>query len=110
MATLSEMIAQLQADGYTGNWFATEDELLRCSECDADHDPAMVVIDHILRFEGQSDPDDEVILFALSDAGGRRGLYSAQFGASMPPEDVAVIGRLRRRTGDGAIAGYPRPV
>lgn len=103
MATLSQMIAALQADGYTGNWFATDAHLLRCSECDADHDPASVGIDHILRFEGQSDPDDEVILFALSDEGGRKGLYSSQYGPSMPAEDAAVIGKLRRRTGDSAI-------
>ena len=47
-----------------------------------------------MRFEGQSDPDDEVILFALSEPGGRRGLYSAQYGASMPAEDVAMVRRL----------------
>ena len=48
-----------------------------------------------MRFEGQSDPDDEVILFALSEPGGRKGVYSAQYGPSMPPEDAAVIAKLR---------------
>ena len=97
MATLSEAIAALQAEGYTGNWFATGDRLLRCSESGLDADPATVMIDRTLRFEGQSDPDDEVILFALSEPGGRKGVYSAQYGASMPAEDVAVIGKLNRR-------------
>lgn len=95
MATLSDTIAALQATGYTGNWFATADGLLRCSECGEDADPAEVSIDQTARFEGQSDPDDEVILYALSEPGGRRGLYSAQYGASMPPEDAAVIAKLR---------------
>ena len=49
-----------------------------------------------MRFEGQSDPDDEVILFALSEPGGRKGVYSAQYGPSMPSEDAAVIAKLNR--------------
>ena len=85
MATSSEAIAQLQAQGYTGNWFATEDGLLRCSEAGEDADPAQVTIDRALRFEGQSDPDDETIVFALSEPGGRKGVYSAQYGASSRP-------------------------
>jgi hypothetical protein len=97
MATLSESIAALQAEGYTGNWFATQEGLLRCSETGFDADPSSVTIDRTLRFEGQSDPDDEVILFALSEPGGRKGVYSAQYGPSMPPEDAAVIARLGHR-------------
>jgi hypothetical protein len=96
MATLSEVIAALQAEGYTGNWFASRDGMLRCSETGFDADPALVTIDRTMRFEGQSDPDDEVILFALSEPGGRKGVYSAQYGPSMPAEDAAVIARLKR--------------
>ena len=88
---------RLQADGYTGNWFATEDGLLRCCETGVDADPSVATIDRTMRFEGQSDPDDEVILFALSEPGGRKGVYSAQYGPSMPAEDAAVIARLRHR-------------
>jgi hypothetical protein len=97
MATLSEVIAGLQAEGYTGNWFATEDGLLHCSETGLDADPEQATIDRRMRFEGQSDPDDEVILFALSEPGGRKGVYSTQYGPSMPAEDAAVIAKLNRR-------------
>jgi hypothetical protein len=95
MATLSEVIAALQADGYTGNWFATDDGLLRCSESGLDADPVVATIDRTMRFEGQSDPDDEVILFALSEPGGRKGVYSAPYGPAMPAADAAVIAKLR---------------
>ncbi len=97
MSTLSEAMRALQADGYTGNWFATGDGQLRCSETGEDADPATVSVDRVLRFEGQSDPDDEVILFALSEPGGRKGLYSAQYGPSMPAEDVTMVRRLASR-------------
>ena len=96
MSTLSEMIAALQAEGYTGNWFATDDGLLRCSESGLDADPATVTIDRRLRFEGQSDPDDEVILFALSEPGGRKGVFSTQYGPTMPTGDALVIAKLNR--------------
>ncbi|SRR6266511_797026 len=104
MGTLSEAIAQLQADGYTGNWFATVDRRLQCNESGAQSDPATVTIEHTLRFEGQSDPDDEVILFALSEPGGRRGIYSAPYGSAMPSEDAAVIALMPHRTGDGTTS------
>jgi hypothetical protein len=97
MATLSESIAALQAEGYTGNWFATTDGLLRCGETGLDADPSTVTIDRTLRFEGQSDPDDEVILFALSEPSGRKGVFSTQYGPTMPPEDAAVIAKLSHR-------------
>jgi hypothetical protein len=97
MATLSEVIAAWQSEGYTGNWFATSDGLLRCNESGLDADPASVTVDRKMRFEGQSDPDDEVIVFALSEPGGRKGVYSAQYGAQMPAEDAAVIAKLRHR-------------
>jgi hypothetical protein len=107
MGTVSEAIAELQAEGYTGNWFATPELLLRCSECGEDADPAEVSIDHTLRFEGQSDPDDEVIVFALSEPGGRKGVYSALYGAGMPAEDAGVIARLHHRA-DEALPGGDR--
>lgn len=104
MGTLTEAIERLQADGFTGNWFATDDRLLRCSECGEDADPQSVTVEHTFRFEGQSDPDDEVILYALSEPGGRRGVYSAQYGASMPSVDAAVVAVLRHRRADGNTA------
>ena len=97
MSTLSDAMRALQAEGYTGNWYASEEGVLRCSETGADADPAVVTVDRTLRFEGQSDPDDEVILFALSEPGGRKGVYSAQYGPSMPSEDAALIAKLNHR-------------
>jgi hypothetical protein len=105
MDTLSEAIRRLQADGYSGNWFATADHALECSETGEALDPTEVEIDHILRFEGQSDPGDMTILFALRTPSGARGLYSAAFGAETPPEDAAVIALMQHRTADGTIDG-----
>lgn len=103
MDTLSDAMRRLQADGYTGNWYATDDRMLHCDESGAVIDPTSVVIDHILRFEGQSDPGDAAILFALRAADGARGIYSAPYGAQTPREDADVIALLQHRTGDGTL-------
>ena len=105
MDTLSDAIRRLQADGYTGNWFANPDHVLECNESGEVLDPAEVAIDHILRFEGASDPGDMTILFALRTPSGAMGLYSAAFGAEMPAEDADVIALMQHRTADGTIDG-----
>jgi hypothetical protein len=103
MDTPSEATRRLHADGYRANWYAGPDGTLRCDQVDEIVDPSTVAIDHILRFEGQSDPGDELILFALTSPGGARGVYSAAYGAHMPPEDAAVIQVMTHRTGDGSL-------
>ena len=103
MDTLSDAIRRLQADGYTGNWFANADHVLECSENGEVVDAGDVAIDHILRFEGQSDPGDMSILFALRTPSGARGTYSAPFGSDTPPEDADVIARMQHQAGDGTL-------
>lgn len=105
MDTLSDAMRLLQADGYTGNWYATTDHMFSCNVTGAVIDPATVQVDHILRFEGQSDPDDMTILYALRSPDGVKGLYSAPFGANTPADDAEVIARMQHRTADGTLDG-----
>ncbi len=103
MDTVSDAIRRLQADGYTGNWYATADHRLQCDQSGEFLDPSEAQVDHILRFEGQSDPDDMTILFALRTPAGTKGLYSAPFGAQTPAEDSEVIARLPHAPSDGSL-------
>jgi len=58
-------------------------------------DPEILTIDEVVRFEGESDPDEQAVLFALrSPQGSALGTYSAVFGPSMPPDDGDVVRRL----------------
>jgi hypothetical protein len=103
MATVTEATRQLQSDGYTGHWYADADGRLVCGECGAEFDPADVTVDEVLRFEGQSDPDDEMIVFALRGPCGHRGVYSSAYGIYMSPEDAAVVGKLRHGTSGDTV-------
>jgi hypothetical protein len=94
--TLTEAIARLREQGFLRDFSAVEGGRLRCGECGAEFDPAALHIDEIVRFEGESDPGDESILFALSGPCGHAGLYSAPYGNDATPEDVAVVAALHR--------------
>ena len=73
-------------------------------------DPELLTIDEVVRFEGDSDPDEQVVLFALrSPQGGALGTYSAVFGPSTPPEDGDVVRRLGAK-GEGSRAAARAPI
>lgn len=96
METISEAMNRLRAAGYEGEWRAVNGRLL-CDGCDTAHDPDDVTIDETVRFEGDSNPDDEAVLFALTAPCGRRGLYAAPYGPDVSTDDVAVIRALHGR-------------
>ena len=95
--TLTDAMERLRRHGYEVDFAATSDGLLMCAACNAEYDPAVIGIDHTVRFEGDSNPDDEAILLALHGADGCMGLYSAAFGPSAPANDARVLRLLARR-------------
>lgn len=64
-STLSEAVNDLQKRGYTDDLVLAE----KCLVCDArglSLDPAQFEIDEFHRFEGNSDPEDQSIVYAIS--------------------------------------------
>jgi len=58
------------------------------------HDLATMVIDEVVRYEGESNPDDEAILLAMRCGCDQQGLCSAAYGANASTGDIAVLQRL----------------
>ena len=102
MDTVSSATQRLQAEGYTGNWYATPDGTLRCDETGEESQLDELDAHEVLRFEGQSDPGDEMIVFALQSPSGHKGIFTAAFGADTSSDDAAVIAQLRRRHESGS--------
>lgn len=96
METLSQAMTRLRAAGYVKDFSATPDGDLFCRSCGVGHAPECIEIRETVRFEGDSNPDDQAILFALSYADGCHGQYCAAFGPGTPPADVMVLQRLDR--------------
>jgi hypothetical protein len=92
--SLSEALGRLAARGFTHELLA-DGGRLRDAATGERHDPELLTIAEIVRFEGASDPDEQAILFALASASGAPlGAYASVYGPAMPPEDVAVVRRL----------------
>lgn len=89
-----EAVARLQAGGYRWELTALSGGRLRCGGCNTTVEASSLTVDETVRFEGDSNPDDEAILVALTMPCGHRGLYSAAFGPTTPPDDVDVLHSL----------------
>ncbi|WP_231897622.1 hypothetical protein [Ilumatobacter coccineus] len=93
METLSQATTRLSKAGYVENYTA-RDGHLACGKCGASYDPATVTIDEIVRFEGQSNPDDEAVAYAIDAGCGHRGLYVSAYGPDATADDIAVVAAL----------------
>ncbi len=94
METLSHATSRLERAGYVESYIARDGRLV-CGRCGASYDPAGMSIEEIVRFEGDSDPADEAIVYALDSGCGHRGLYVAAYGPSASNDDITVAARLR---------------
>lgn len=97
METMLDAIQRLRTNGYHLDLIAAPGGQLRCGECGDLADAADVTVEETVRFEGDSNPDDEEILIAMSTPCGHRGLYSAAYGPDTPVHDVQVLGALATR-------------
>ena len=98
METLSEAIARLEAAGFRDS-FRPEAGRLWALAAQRFFAPDALVVEEVVRFEGESDPDEQAILFALrSPAGDVRGTFTTSYGPLMDPASTEVV-RLLARVG-----------
>ncbi len=94
LETMSDAIARLARIGYGDSFQARGGALYALSNAQS-HAPEDLCVREIVRFEGESDPGDSAVLFALrSRDGGTRGTLVAGYGTSSDPETAAVVARL----------------
>ena len=78
--TVTEAINNLQLRGYTYD-FKVNKDCLFCDEKDVNLKPADFEVDEVYRFEGNSDPGDENVVYAISSANSDlRGILVMAFG------------------------------
>lgn len=65
--TVTEAVNDLKARGYTANLMLdTDKEYLVCDASFTELSPEQFSIDEVYRFEGMTDPGDEMIVYAIS--------------------------------------------
>lgn len=93
--TLSETINGLKKDGYDHD-FNIQEECVVCSIHQIRLSPEEFEIDKVYRFEGESDPADEAILYAISSpTHGLKGVLVNGYNISSDAESNKLISKLR---------------
>jgi len=94
--SLAATVGQLTAAGFAADLAAT-DGSVRDLGAGVDHDPASLVAVQLHRFEGSSDPDDEVLVVAVAtDDGSPLGTLVVPYGPGASAAEADVLARLRR--------------
>jgi len=93
--TLSNAILDLQKRGYTED-FNLKSDCIECKALDYTMYAEQFEVDEMYRFEGDSNPDDSSILFAISsDTFKLKGLLVDAYGAYATPLNTEMIQKLR---------------
>lgn len=94
--TLTEAINIKQAEGYTFD-FNLSSSTLQCRKLNKTFDSSEFTVDSFYRFEGDSNPDDSSILYAISTEYGLKGLLVDAYGAYSDNLNVEMIQKLKIR-------------
>lgn len=86
MNTLTACVNKVVKDGYTDSFKVTKQGLYSCST-DDHFTPADVKVINFYRFEGESDPADNTIMYVIETSGGHKGTLVDAYG---PYSDVNV--------------------
>src|SRR5690242_8768701 len=94
--TLSETMDGLKKDGYDID-FNIKDECIVCHQNNTILSPDDFEIDKVYRFEGESNPDDEAILYASSSSKfGVKGILVNGYGISADEASSRLVEKLQR--------------
>lgn len=84
--TVTEALAELTAEGY-GDDLRLDGMDLHCKVCGEVHPADAAEVERVLRFEGQSDPGDEMMVLALRCPHcGAKGSLASAFGMDADPD------------------------
>lgn len=92
--TLTEALSDLSSRGYTHSFELTSNKII-CSDLDLSLNPDEFEITEVYRFEGDSNPDDEEIVYAVSSKKGVKGVIVSAFGIYADVISSDLIAKLR---------------
>ena len=96
--TVTEALAGLAKRGYVTDFeLLAEKECLACHKSSLFLSPEEFEIDEIYRFEGDSDPGDEMIVYAISSTlHNIKGIVINAFGMYADPITSKIVERLKK--------------
>lgn len=82
-ATVSKALDELNEKGFTFDFNLHEEDIIT--------NPDRYEIKYIYRYEGNSNPDDEAIVYGIQSKSGKKGVYVAGFAANSVTEGTQAI-------------------
>ncbi len=89
-ATVSEAIVQLQNQGFTIDFNLKENSLVHYYQKYGD---CFEIVD-VYRYEGNSDPADEAVVYAIKSNKGLKGILVAGFGISSDTATTEILKKI----------------
>lgn len=105
MSTLVECIKVIRTRGYKTSFIAESGERIK-NEAGKLYGPASVKINNFYRFEGESDPGDSSILYAIEANDGTKGYITNAYG---PYADIKVSAFIEKVEDIQKHVGNKRP-
>jgi len=94
--TVADAVNGLKQRGYTID-FNLKADCIHCSKTPLTLKASEFEITEVYRFEGDSDPADEAVVYAIESKKGQKGILVNGFGISAEPEGEEMIKKLAVR-------------
>ena len=94
--TVSQAVKGLKERGYSID-FNMEEDCIRCHVTSLKLKPDEFEIAEVHRYEGDSDPGDEAVVYAIESKHGQKGILVNGFGVSADSASDAMIAKLNVR-------------
>lgn len=85
-ASVSEALEELNKKGFV-NDFNLQDENIK-------KNPHQYEIVHIYRYEGNTNPDDEAVVYGIKSSSGEKGVFVAGFSANSENETAQILNEI----------------
>ncbi|MBE2218854.1 MAG: phosphoribosylpyrophosphate synthetase [Ignavibacteria bacterium] len=98
MKTVTEITDTLREEGYIHDYSIKNDSIC-CEDSGEDSyfKPEELIIEKTERYEGDSDPSDNAIVYAITSIDGKKGVLVDSYGAYSDPKLAKVIGSIPLR-------------
>jgi hypothetical protein len=85
-STVSEALSELNGKGYMIDFNLNEEDIKK--------NPHQYQIEHVYRYEGDSDPGDEAVVYGINSTSGQKGVFVAGYSANSVSDAARILAKL----------------